>query len=91
MQLFDHIATCLGDFIKNHKLEDQVLPLGFTFSFPLKQQGLKKGVLERWTKGFSCDGVVGEEVVGMLETAITKAVCITIYSLLIFAILTIIN
>ncbi|XP_044740465.1 hexokinase type 2-like isoform X2 [Chrysoperla carnea] len=73
VNLFDHIATCLGDFIKNHKLEDQVLPLGFTFSFPLKQQGLKKGVLERWTKGFSCDGVVGQEVVGMLETAINKA------------------
>lgn len=73
-QLFKHIAQCLSDFIKHNKLETEILPLGFTFSFPLQQLGLRKGLLERWTKGFSCSGVVGQDVVSMLENAIVKAV-----------------
>lgn len=71
-QLFDHIAQCLALFVKDLKLENQVLPLGFTFSFPLTQYGLTKGTLVRWTKGFSCSGVVDEDVVGLLEAAIAK-------------------
>ncbi|XP_023313528.1 hexokinase type 2 isoform X4 [Trichogramma pretiosum] len=71
-QLFDHIAQCLALFVKDLKLENQCLPLGFTFSFPLTQQGLTKGLLVRWTKGFNCSGVVGEDVVGLLEEAIAR-------------------
>lgn len=48
------------------------LPLGFTFSFPLLQLGLTKGLLVRWTKGFNCAGVVGEDVVQLLKDAIAK-------------------
>lgn len=51
---------------------DERLALGFTFSFPLKQMGLTKGILERWTKGFSCSGVVGEDVVQGLKDAIAR-------------------
>ena len=40
--LFDHIADCLHEFIVEHKLEGAKLPLGFTFSFPCKQEGLAK-------------------------------------------------
>ncbi|XP_076295829.1 hexokinase A isoform X2 [Lasioglossum baleicum] len=70
--LFDHIAQCLALFVKDLNLQDQVLPLGFTFSFPLTQEGLTKGYLVRWTKGFNCDGVVDEDVVGLLEAAIAR-------------------
>lgn len=71
-QLFDHIAECLANFMKEHSVYDEKLPLGFTFSFPLTQLGLTKGILARWTKGFNCSGVVGEDVVQLLKTAIAK-------------------
>jgi hexokinase len=53
-------------------LEDELLPLGFTFSFPCQQVGLTKGVLTKWTKGFNCDGVVNVDVVELLEKALAK-------------------
>ena len=60
-QLFDHIAKCLADFVtdRNIRNESQSLPLGFTFSFPCKQEGLAVGKLTNWTKGFKCSGVEG--------------------------------
>ncbi|XP_063989487.1 hexokinase type 2 isoform X2 [Diachasmimorpha longicaudata] len=71
-QLFDHIAQCLALFVKDLEMENEVLPLGFTFSFPLTQVGLTEGYLARWTKGFDCSGVVGEDVVRLLEEAIAR-------------------
>lgn len=71
-QLFDHIADCMAKFMKEEKVMDETLPLGFTFSFPLTQLGLTKGRLERWTKGFNCSGVVGNDVVKLLEDAIIR-------------------
>lgn len=72
VQLFDHIAQCLALFVKDLNLGEAALPLGFTFSFPLTQQGLTKGMLVRWTKGFNCSGVIGEDVVALLEEAIAR-------------------
>ncbi len=43
--LFDHIANCLHEFIAENKLADRKLPLGFTFSFPCKQEGLAKVII----------------------------------------------
>lgn len=71
-QLFDHIAACLAKFTKEEQVQSETLPLGFTFSFPLTQKGLTKGYLERWTKGFNCSNVVGNDVVQMLEDAIAR-------------------
>lgn len=70
--LFDHIAECLANFMKEHNVYEERLALGFTFSFPLQQLGLTKGILQRWTKGFSCSGVVGEDVVQGLKDAIAR-------------------
>ncbi|XP_045769607.1 hexokinase type 2 isoform X3 [Maniola jurtina] len=72
LALFDHIAECLANFMKEHGVYEERLALGFTFSFPLKQLGLTKGILQRWTKGFSCSGVVGEDVVQGLKDAIAR-------------------
>ena len=36
--LFDHIAKCLADFTKSRGIDKEVLPLGFTFSFPCRQK-----------------------------------------------------
>lgn len=72
-QLFDHIAKCLAEFIKKYNLDNKnALPLGFTFSFPLRQVGLTKGYLNSWTKGFNCSGVVNEDVVRLLKEAIRR-------------------
>ncbi|XP_061104626.1 hexokinase-2-like isoform X1 [Conger conger] len=71
-QLFDHIAACLSEFLESLGLRDQVLPLGFTFSFPCEQKDIDKSILIRWTKGFNCSGVEGEDVVALLREAIHR-------------------
>lgn len=71
MKLFSHIAHCLCLFMINHNLDfNRTYPLGFTFSFPCRQTGLSHAILLRWTKGFSCSDVVGEDVVTLLQKAI---------------------
>ena len=70
--LFDHIAECLAHFIKDRGINNEVLPLGFTFSFPCRQKGLACGELIGWTKGFTCAGVEGEDVVALLKKAVAK-------------------
>lgn len=74
IQLFDHIATCLSNFMRAEQLlaPNKTYPLGFTFSFPCNQKGLASATLAKWTKGFDCAGVVGEDVVKMLQDAINK-------------------
>ncbi|XP_035194361.1 LOW QUALITY PROTEIN: hexokinase-3 [Oxyura jamaicensis] len=67
--LFDHIIECIMDFQTKQNLMEQVLPLGFTFSFPCQQLGLDKAVLLTWTKGFSASGCVGQDVVQLLREA----------------------
>ena len=49
--LFDHIAECLAIFAKDRGIDKEILPLGFTFSFPCRQIGLDVGELITWTKG----------------------------------------
>ncbi|EEB16350.1 Hexokinase type, putative [Pediculus humanus corporis] len=71
-QLFDHIAECLATFTKENNVNTERLPLGFTFSFPLRQKALTTGLLERWTKGFNCSGVIGEDVVRLLREALQR-------------------
>uniref|UniRef100_A0A087X547 Phosphotransferase n=1 Tax=Poecilia formosa TaxID=48698 RepID=A0A087X547_POEFO len=72
-QLFDHIAACLSEFLDSQNLKGQTLPLGFTFSFPCEQKEIdKQSILIRWTKGFNCSGVEGEDVVKLLKEAIHR-------------------
>ena len=60
--LFNFIAQCVADFNKEQKITTK-LPLGFTFSFPVKQHSLTSGDLIRWTKDFTATGAVGKNVV----------------------------
>lgn len=70
-KLFNHIANCLYLFMKTHNLDlNKTYPLGFTFSFPCYQAGFENAFLLRWTKGFNCAEVVGENVVSLLQKAI---------------------
>jgi hexokinase len=67
-----NIFSCLAMFVLDRKIQDETLPLGFTFSFPLQQEGLNKATLVKWTKGFNCAGVEGEDVVGLLQEALER-------------------
>ncbi|KAF8784592.1 hexokinase-2-like [Argiope bruennichi] len=71
-QLFDHIAECLANFMERQNVKHLHLPLGFTFSFPCKQEGLASARLTNWTKGFKCSGVEGEDVGELLQAAVTR-------------------
>lgn len=72
-QLFDHVAHCVANFISKHGLErEPTLNLGFTFSFPLMQDGLASARLSKWTKGFRCEGVIGKDVCLLLKQALQK-------------------
>ncbi|CAF4347056.1 unnamed protein product, partial [Rotaria sp. Silwood2] len=72
--LFRHLVECLSDFMKRETLLHSGItyPLGFTFSFPCKQESLSSARLTSWTKGFSCAGVVNEDVVKLLQDAIDE-------------------
>ncbi|XP_044136633.1 hexokinase-2-like [Bufo gargarizans] len=71
-QLFDHIVNCITEFQEENNLQGKRLPLGFTFSFPCKQNSLDQGILISWTKGFSASGCVGEDVVRLLREAAVR-------------------
>ncbi|XP_058704367.1 hexokinase-3 isoform X1 [Poecile atricapillus] len=77
--LFDFIAQCVSQFLTEtispdaaQSEERQSLPLGFVFPFSCRQTQLDKAELLSWSKGFSCSGVVGKDVVQLLQAAINK-------------------
>ncbi|XP_031435293.1 hexokinase-1 isoform X2 [Clupea harengus] len=71
-ELFDHIVHCISDFLDYMGMKNARLPLGFTFSFPCKQNSLDAGVLVNWTKGFKATDCEGEDVVGLLREGIKR-------------------
>ncbi|WOL11095.1 hexokinase-2 [Canna indica] len=76
-ELFDFIASALAKFVASEG-EEFRLPvgrrreLGFTFSFPVRQTSVSSGTLVKWTKGFSIDATVGEDVVAELTRAMER-------------------
>jgi hexokinase len=50
--------------------EQEFFDLGFTFSFPVNQLGINKGLLMRWTKGFDIQEAVGKDVCELLQKEI---------------------
>ncbi|XP_022728661.1 hexokinase-1-like isoform X3 [Durio zibethinus] len=75
--LFDYIASALAKFVATESDSLHVSPgrqreLGFTFSFPVRQTSISSGTLIKWTKGFSIDDTVGQDVVGELTKAMER-------------------
>ncbi|RKO87403.1 hypothetical protein BDK51DRAFT_16571 [Blyttiomyces helicus] len=69
-ELFDFFADCVIAFLAEIKLPKDVnMKLGFTFSFPVQQLAINKGIAIQWTKGFTASGVEGKDVVGLLQDA----------------------
>ncbi|KAL2621916.1 hypothetical protein R1flu_002121 [Riccia fluitans] len=76
-ELFEFIAKELAHFVNREgdgfrPHGNQKRELGFTFSFPVNQTSINSGTLVQWTKGFTCDGVPGKNVVQFLEEAMEK-------------------
>lgn len=74
--LFSTIASFIVEFLEENKsfLEPrpEVLPVGFTFSFPIQQTSIASGKLIMWTKEFVASGVVGKDVVELLHAELAK-------------------
>ncbi|KAJ6814653.1 hexokinase-2-like [Iris pallida] len=76
-ELFDFIAAELAKFVASegenyHLSVGRQRELGFTFSFPVRQTSIASGTLIKWTKGFSIEDAVGEDVVGELTKAMER-------------------
>ncbi|TFY78891.1 hypothetical protein EWM64_g5127 [Hericium alpestre] len=76
-KLFDFCAECLKTFIDNNFeagsiKEGELLPLGFTFSYPCTQDRIDHGVLLRWTKGFSAPNTENQDVSEMFRQSLKK-------------------
>ncbi|CAG8214415.1 unnamed protein product, partial [Penicillium nalgiovense] len=74
-ELWELIADKLLNFLAKHNLppeQEETLPLAFTFSYPVTQEHIRHGVLQRWTKGFDIRGVEGKDVVSQLESVLRQ-------------------
>ncbi|XP_032524858.2 hexokinase-2-like [Danaus plexippus] len=65
--LFNFLADSVLDFLTSENMENDVLSLGFTFSFPMKQHSISSGELITWTKSFNCGGMQGVDVAALLQ------------------------
>ncbi|CAE6478077.1 unnamed protein product [Rhizoctonia solani] len=67
-----YIVDCLDKFMTDLKHpRSTVLPLGFTFSFPVTMEKIDSGKLIKWTKGYDVKGTVDQDVAKLLNTALT--------------------
>ncbi|KAF9224913.1 hexokinase [Gyrodon lividus] len=78
-KLFDFCAECLKTFVESNVgdgpgmlKEGQILPLGFTFSYPCSQDRIDHGELIRWTKGFGAPNTEGRDVAEMFKQSLAK-------------------
>ncbi|KAL6705532.1 glucokinase [Coniothyrium glycines] len=86
-ELFSFLAKQIEAFLKLHHQDhyagtlrkregggehEEIFNLGFTFSFPVNQIGINRGLLMRWTKGFDIPDAVGKDVCALLQTEIDE-------------------
>eukprot|EP00392_Amoebophrya_sp_AT5.2_P001575 g1577.t1 len=69
----DEIKAFLAELrAKDPNIAGRQLPLGFTFSFPLRQEALGRGILTNWAKGFETTGCLGSDVCALLEDELNE-------------------
>lgn len=69
-KLFDFIAEKVLAFVSNLPLKPY--DVGFTFSFPVEQNGLSHGKLIQFNKAYDCHDIVGHDVVQLLQERFDK-------------------
>ena len=65
--LFGFLADSVATFLAKECGGNPSGVMGFTFSFPTEQDALNRGRLIVWNKEFEASGVVGQDVVAMLQ------------------------
>jgi len=71
--LCDFIAECVDSFLTEYGSDNkEIIQIGYTFSFPILQTSVNRGVLKQWTKGFSCLGAVGKDPAVLLQDAFRR-------------------
>eukprot|EP00096_Caligus_rogercresseyi_P003080 TRINITY_DN1563_c0_g1_i1.p1 TRINITY_DN1563_c0_g1~~TRINITY_DN1563_c0_g1_i1.p1 ORF type:complete len:460 (+),score=120.86 TRINITY_DN1563_c0_g1_i1:226-1605(+) len=73
-ELFEFLGECCSKFLTDHlpKGHKENIPLGFSFSFPMRQNALDSGILVTWTSRFNCSESVGRDAVSLLRDALRK-------------------
>ena len=63
-----------ADFLRTGRspLDQRAPPVGFCFSFPVKQSAVAAGKVATLTKKFSNEGLVGSDPVQMLQSALRR-------------------
>ena len=71
--IFNFMAESIGDFVSHYPdIQNEELPLGFTFSFPMNQHTLNSATLLNWTINFDCPDAIGKDAVQLLQSAINR-------------------
>jgi len=68
----DHVVEFMTSAHPERKKESGIIPLGFCFSFPVKQTALNRGTLLRWSKGFDVKDAVGQDICIELQRALDE-------------------
>ena len=71
-ELFGFIADSVATFVATHCGGNPTGKMGFTFSFPTEQTALNAGKLIVWNKEFTASGVVGNDVVALLQEKLVE-------------------
>lgn len=78
-ELFDFLAGIIQEVLTNSPANltlnsnaSEVVPLGFAFSFPYRQQTIGEGLLLSWNKEVKTSGVVGNDVGKLLSAALVR-------------------
>jgi len=69
--LFGFLADSVATFLAKECGGNPNGDLGFTFSFPTEQTAIDAGRLLTWNKDFAASGVVGEDVVALLQAQLS--------------------
>lgn len=71
--IFNFMAQSIAAFVDSHPdIQNEELPLGFTFSFPMNQHALNSATLLNWTINFDCPDAIGKDAVELLQNAINR-------------------
>ncbi|OUM52073.1 hypothetical protein BVG19_g1226 [[Candida] boidinii] len=77
-ELFLFICDAIQYFFKIKSINllllepGEKMPMGFTFSFPVTQNAINQGELQKWTKGFDIRGIENSDIVAMLQGTLNE-------------------
>ncbi|XP_015267990.1 PREDICTED: hexokinase-3 [Gekko japonicus] len=77
-KIFEYIAKCLARFLDDLDTTEKYFPLGFSFPYQCEHTSLNQVnsavacKLVEWAKDFQASGVVGEDVVQLLQKAVKE-------------------